>query len=655
MLFAAIIIGLLFLLQTEPIITPQNAYQLQEMNVIGLGLVADMEYSPNGQTIAVVDSRGISLYNAQAFDTAAYRRLPLSSKALWAESIDFSPDGKWLATVSRTAFKPYDDPNAKNRLIQLWNVETQQPIAEWWYVEGDTAFSPDSKTLAIYNPYASTDAVLWDISQLLPAQLQSATQEAIFSQGYNSEQPIRTADNRCLSIYSPDQTLLATSDVDCNLHITNVGTGQEISVIPNAYADGTIHFSPDNRLLFWEQASEGYDTIHIWDIEQNTEVWKEDSVLTAFAFSLDSSSLLIADASLWIERINTENWTKETVLGYPDDPEHWVRGDHVESMAVSPDGDLVIARANSLEFRNVDTGIRSHTTVVGTSTIHRVIYNSAGSLVAAADSETGVYILDAHTFEERAHLRFDNPALDLAFSPDGALLATANSIPDGTKPTAVLLWSVADILAKSDVTLGDELARIDYVDLVGNADSSRISFSPDGQTLAVTGLGVELWALDDLLQWGTVNRDNPHDALIATLDSAIAPLAFTSDGTILATGMSGKPDCDIALWSVEANTIQQCLDAREGVVASLAFNPANTLLASASNFRQDYNAHTVIQLWDFQSRDKVSVLDNQFEWVWQLAFSPNGQFLVSAHGGHPDEGWNRDGVVHVWGIPEEQR
>ena len=131
---------------------------------------------------------------------------------------------------------------------------------------------------------------------------------------------------------------------------------------------------------------------------------------------------------------------------------------------------------------------------------------------------------------------------------------------DGT----VTLWNVAT---------GEETAT-----LSGHEDGVlSVAFSSDGTTLASAG------------SWdGTVRLWNVATGeKIATLEGHVDLVAFSPDGTTLA---SGSDDGTVTLWNVATGEETATLSGHEDGVLSVAFSSDGTMLASASNDE--------MRLWD---------------------------------------------------------
>jgi WD40 repeat protein len=193
---------------------------------------------------------------------------------------------------------------------------------------------------------------------------------------------------------------------------------------------------------------------------------------------------------------------------------------------------------------------------------------------------------------------------DVAFSPDGKLLATSDV------GGQIRIWQVAD---------GQQVLTFQ-----GHSDwISSIAFSPDGQLLAVSGSSeatVKLWEVNTgqcvrILQghkyWISSVAFSPDSAAVATLGASGQTLA------------SGSDDHTLRLW--DANT-GQCLHVLQGHtnhVRSVAFSPDGQLLASGSN-------DSTVRLWEVNTGQCVRILPSEINHVRSVAFSPNGQLLASS-------------------------
>ena len=159
----------------------------------------------------------------------------------------------------------------------------------------------------------------------------------------------------------------------------------------------------------------------------------------------------------------------------------------------------------------------------------------------------------------------------IAFSPDGKILAAANTDRFGGTDGTITLW---------DAPTGRHIAT-----LQGHTERiPAVAFSPDGATLA-TALRdgtIKLWAV----------KTGKHTAILRGRGGW--SIAYSPDGTTLASGLANGT---VALSKVETGRRFAILRGHSKRVTSVAFSPDSTKLAVGSaNF--DNPSHGVIKLWE---------------------------------------------------------
>ena len=179
----------------------------------------------------------------------------------------------------------------------------------------------------------------------------------------------------------------------------------------------------------------------------------------------------------------------------------------------------------------------------------------------------------------------------IAFSPDGRTLA-ASGIDRN-----VHLW---------DASRWNEGRLSEPAILSHDASVAAMAFSPDGQTLATAaGNSFTIWARDPSYRRQFERTGNSYNAL-----------AFSPDGGSLALGAE---DGTIQLWEMPVAAERRRIRGHTGSVKSLAFSPDGKTLASGGEEGR-------VVLWDAVKGTQSRVLiEGGAEPIKAVAFSPDGR------------------------------
>ena len=155
-----------------------------------------------------------------------------------------------------------------------------------------------------------------------------------------------------------------------------------------------------------------------------------------------------------------------------------------------------------------------------------------------------------------------------------------------------------------------------------------VAFSPDGRTLAAAaGSSVLLWDVQTLQ---------------AALDSFasgwhnVSSVAFSSDGSTLAACSWGE----VRLWRVATKTHMGTLP-HDHWVEDVAFSPDNNTVATASWGGTSSTDAASVRVWDVAGTRVIGVFKGHQGRVNAVAFSPNGDRVVSG---------SDDGTVKLWEV-----
>ncbi len=362
--------------------------------------------------------------------------------------------------------------------------------------------------------------------------------------------------------------------------------------------------------------------------------------------------------------------------------------DGLLAFAFSPDGKLLAStEGKAIYLREVATGKELHKIPCDVTFKYRggvsqlrvapIVFSPDGRLLASVAADHCVHVWEVATGKEL--LRLGPHAQEvgcLTFTPDGKRLISASGARD--KRGTVYFWEVAT---------GKEIRHIPIPDVAETRTTWPFAISPDGNTLAVEGLGrimgknangvrtvsagylirfIDLargeerrWLpMQPSVIWSAVFAPDGKTMALATMDQTITvwdtatgkqryripgypggmnshgmqTLAFAPDGRTLASVESGSA---IHLWNLTTGReLRPESEAHHSVVNRVIYSADGRMIASTGRDKS-------ICLWDAVTGRLRVKLKGHTESVYALAFSPDGTTLASAA---------TDQTVRLWNV-----
>lgn len=294
------------------------------------------------------------------------------------------------------------------------------------------------------------------------------------------------------------------------------------------------------------------------EIAEHVQLVDHQDRITSIAFSPDGKLLASADGGLGDDRAVVRLWDTETgklvgTVKNPDGP----GGASACAVAFSPDGKILAAGGNRTGDATTYLWNVADRTMIGPldqsrSIMKSLAFHPDGKTVAGVTHTGGIKVWDVATRNVKIGLPDGDGGHELAFSPDGSLLANG-----GTKSGEVRL---------SDPASGKTVRTI--TDSTGSA----VSFSPDGKTLAVVDAdgknSMQLW--DVATAKSKAVFDRADDGL--TISHAL----YHPDGATIAVWGQGN---FIQLWDVETKRIRATVIGAAGRIETVAFDAKGERIA----------------------------------------------------------------------------
>ncbi len=641
--------------------------------------ITSVDFSPDGTTIASgggTDDGRVVLWDVESQSITRIIETDAESVA----SVSFNHDGTRLA-VATTELLIYDTATGEQLNSGYSGIYTAAYATDGSLIavsyEGGTIGMVDPETMQevrqVTGHTATVRALAFNGSM---TRLISGSDDGTARFWYRDEFTVEDVNDESARVlrghsdaalavaFSPDGRLVVTGSADSTVRVWDAATGEELMNIPldEQQIVEALAFSPDGRFL----AAGGVRDVRLWLVDTLTDPSAspintlEGGVVRSVAFSPDSQYLIYGgdDMLLMVYRVNDgtnaelmysleghtrgindvafspDGITMASAGGYEDGrvilwdlPSHGTlhvleSGDiSVDSVTFSPDGLRVAASTSAgVQIWDVLTGAQLMTVNTGS---YGATYSPDGRLIATAYDGGMIGLVNAQTGEEITQLTgHTGTVFDLAFSPDGATLASASF--DRT----IRLWSVDEYLADIPTPTATAAATVGALQIEPNSEvfnaelnTLGLSISPGNNRIAIGASDgmARLWSVES----GEIVTLNAGDQMLAWVD-------FSPSGAMLATAGVGS----VRIWDVRNH--RQIFAVESGVVDVIAFSPDNQTFAFGGD-------EDVVEVWSLATRERIYAFADATSDIEGLSYSPNGTQLAASGG------WE-DGNVRIYDL-----
>ncbi len=529
----------------------------------------------------------------------------------WVTGLDYSPDGKTLASSS------FDG------VTYLWDATDPQNPVQLKKLEGDDArFSPDNNVLAT-SIEGEGIIKLWDLSN----RANPFTIGEFSSTGSSPGQGIIG--------FSSDGDYIITRNSDENnnnvIEIWDISNPQS-PVSQYSFPGESEGLSQNGTILTITAADEaGNTTLSLVDVTNPLAPVLLSSMIAnnidSAAFSPEGNILAILDYDSRVTLWDISNPYVPVQLGYLNGYSEWI-----SSLSFDPSGTKIVLGGGDgkvllWDVSNPEEPAAQPYQVLEAHSlpVNHLAHDPQGNILVSGGNDGMIMLWDAKKLNNPLQVRAPD-GYAISSSPDGKFIATQHYDPQSDTGSTVI-WDVTDSTRPVQTSQLDTFAN-------------SAGFSPNAR-LVVTGSTVtngdqqtdiiQLWDLSD------PQKPVSHQLLDGSLDQVV----FSPNSTVLITS-SKDPETEdpvLTLWDLSNLESPSKFGLVKEGTGAILFSPDDRKLAIPSN------ADGKVGVWDISEPGKFSQVGSLAGWT--VAFSPDGRMMAA---GTTDP----DGklIVELWDVTD---
>ena len=473
--------------------------------------------------------------------------------------------------------------------------------------------------------------------------------------------------------YSPDGNKIITTSGH-NLKIWDAKTGDCLKTVVSKKLFLFATYSPDGEYIAVLERKKEYDDsynpdtsrIIIYDDNYNIKrsvIRIGNGIERDVVFSPDSKNVLIPSYTTEILDIETGDVLVSIKAGI-----------HIEDVAFSPDGQMVLAKAQwsvgigsdnsytTLKIWNAKNGQEIKTFNGHKGYVIRASFSQDGGKVISCSVDGTLRIWDLNEdYKSKIIVKNDNRMFDMKIYPDLNIVAAYSHNSYTSVDDKIRIWNIES---------GEKQLELDFEKSV-----SDLVVSNDGKQLLVSSYSYQLLEDSDVkfiyyldifdIDSGTTKKSNTDSI------SGYSKMTFSPDGTKLAVVSDGR----IKLVDVESDSVVWFADKFHGFsFAAPVFSPDGKRVVCIAKVYDTYTGEELVNLegigagmgeiedikyspdgnyivsggedhtvkiWDAATGKCMKVLEGHTNGVMCVEFSPDSQYVISG---------SKDKTIRVWDV-----